>query len=81
MSFYHRHAYSLVELVVVLTILAIVAAIAMPRYSNAVERVQLEQAVQHVRREIELAQCYARLKSKSVSVAFDTVSNSVTILE
>jgi type II secretory pathway pseudopilin PulG len=64
-------AFSILELVMVTIILAIVAAIAAPRYANAVALQRVEAAAQRVANDLALAQRRARFSSTSQTVNFD----------
>lgn len=67
--------FTLVELMIVMVIVAIVAAIAIPRYSQASARQQLSSAADRVAADLELARTRARAASQTVTVAFSTSSD------
>jgi type IV fimbrial biogenesis protein FimT len=65
----------LLELVVVISILAILAALAAPRYTLAIQRYRLEMAANRVAADIRLAKSYARAKGSTATISF-AISNS-----
>lgn len=67
---HNRKAFSLVEVVLVLAILAILVAIAAPRYGTAVARYQAEMAARRIVADLALARSRARISSTQHSVAF-----------
>ena len=64
-------AFSLVELVLVTTIIGIIAAVAVPRYANSLTRYRAEAAARRVVADLELAAAQARTTSTLLSVVFD----------
>jgi len=70
-----RNAFTLVEAFFVMVILAILSAIAVPRYAGFVANQQLEGAARRLTADLSLAQRQARRSSASQTVAFD-VANS-----
>lgn len=71
-----RPGFTLVELVLVTVIVAVLAAIAIPRFAQATARQQLDQAADRVVAELEQARIRARAASKGVTLTFDTGDNS-----
>lgn len=65
-----RGAFSLVEMVMVLTVISVVAAIAVPRFNGAITRRRLESAVTRIVQDIALARQHARLSSGDVKMSF-----------
>ena len=63
-------AFSLLELVLVMAILAILLAMAAPRYGTAVARYQAEMAARRVVADLALARSRARITSTQHTVAF-----------
>ncbi len=63
-------AFSLVELVMVMAIIGILAAMAVPRYSEVVARQRVEAAARRLMTDIGLAQRYARFTSTAKTVQF-----------
>lgn len=65
-----RKAFSLLEIVLVLAILAILVAMAAPRYGTAVARYQAEMAARRVVADLALSRSRARITSTQHTVAF-----------
>ncbi len=65
-------AFSLVEMVMVLTIISIAAAITVPRFSRAVARRQADSAAQRLTQDLALARHHARVSSSDIKVEFKT---------
>ena len=74
-----RHAFSYLELMLVVAIMGIFAAIAIPRYANSIVRYRAGAAAQRVEADLVLARERARLTSQNVTVAFDPVNETVSI--
>ncbi len=68
--------YSLLELVVVVAILAVLAAIAVPRFGDSAARQRVEAAAWRVTHDLELARQRARLEGTSQTVEFNTATAS-----
>jgi type II secretion system protein H len=71
--------FTLMELVLVLAIIAILAAIAAPRYGHSATRYQADLAAQRVMADLALAQSTARAGSSSRMVVFSMGTNSYSI--
>lgn len=65
-----RAGFSLVELTLVMAIMAVLAALAVPRWSQATARYRLELAAERVERDLRMARDVARARGASVSVVF-----------
>jgi len=73
-----RRGFSLVELLLVLVIVSVVAAIAMPRFAQATSRQKLEAAANRVAADLNKAHARARAASETVTLTFSTTSDSYT---
>lgn len=67
-----RRGYSLIELLMVMTIVGVVAAIAAPRYGNAASRYAAESAAHRIAADLEQARELAKGASTSYVVSFKT---------
>lgn len=74
-----RRAFSLIELVLVLSIVAIVAAIALPRYGRSTTRYRVELAAQRIIADLDYARSYARQTSQGVTVQFGDGADQLDI--
>ena len=74
-----QRGFSLVELVMIMTIIAVTAAIAMPRYANALNRYGADVAARRVAADIALAQELARSSSSSRTITFDLAASRYTV--
>lgn len=72
----HPQGFTLVELVLVMIIIGVIAAIAMPRFAQATARQQLDAAANRLVSDLEKAQHHARSTSNQVTLSFDTRDNS-----
>jgi len=57
----------------------VIAAIAVPRYANALGRFQIDAAAQRVVVDIQRAQSHAKATSRSVTVVFNPLTHQITI--
>ena len=76
---FHRRAFSLIELVMVLMIVGIVAAIALPRYFNAIARYRMQAAALRVVADLQLARASARTQGEARTVTFDLSGGALTV--
>ena len=74
-----RRGFTLAELVVVVLIMAILTAVAVPQMMKSVCYYNVEAATRRIKLDVELAQRYARKKSVSQTVAFATNTHSYTL--
>ncbi len=74
-----RRAFSLVELLIVITILGTVTAIAMPRFAEAKLRYQSQLTARRLAGELERARAHARANSMPVTVLVAASSNTCII--
>src|SRR5438067_829946 len=81
----HQHqswqprAFTLIELVMVLALVAVLAGIALPRYARSVARYQADATARRICADLTLAQSRARLTSSTVTVTFTPASNQYSI--
>lgn len=71
--------FSLFELLFVIGIIAVVAAMAMPRYGRSVGRYRAQCAARRVAADLSLAMASARAASAERNVTFNTVAGSYTL--
>jgi type II secretion system protein H len=74
-----RSGFTLIELVLVLAIVGVVAAIATPRYASAVSRFNADTVARRVCRDLTLARSTAFGGGTPQSVTFDTGANQYTV--
>ena len=75
----HNRAFSLIELVIVIVIIGIIAAIAVPRYASSLDNYRASLAARKVAADVAMAQAVARAASRSVTVTFDPALDHYTI--
>jgi len=75
----HGRGFTIVEAVLVMTIIGIMASIALPRYAGFVAREQVQAAARRVVTDLALAQRQARTSSASRSVVFDVAAGTYTL--
>ena len=71
--------FSLFELLFVIAIISVVAAMAVPRYGRSVGRYRAECAARRVAADLALAMASAKAASAERSVTFNTVAGSYTL--
>lgn len=74
-----RRGFSLIELVLVLTIISVLSAIAVPRYAGALVRYRADAAAQRVVTDLNYARERARSTSTSVTVIFKPAQDCLSI--
>ncbi|MDX2146468.1 MAG: prepilin-type N-terminal cleavage/methylation domain-containing protein [Planctomycetota bacterium] len=67
-----RRAFSLVELVLVVSLIGLLAAIALPRYGKALSRYRVDAAAVRVSRDLSYAASIAQASSSTARISFDT---------
>jgi prepilin-type N-terminal cleavage/methylation domain-containing protein len=72
----HNGGFGLLEVVIVMAIMVTFAAIALPRYGDAVVRHQADLAAQRVVTDLLQAQSYAKTTSVSCTVSFDAAAET-----
>ncbi|MCP3904435.1 MAG: prepilin-type N-terminal cleavage/methylation domain-containing protein [Planctomycetes bacterium] len=66
-----RHAFSMIELVVVMIIISTIAVIAIPRYARSTEHYRANAVSQRLVADLEVARSHARATGTDVTVLFD----------
>ncbi|MHC4219416.1 MAG: prepilin-type N-terminal cleavage/methylation domain-containing protein [Planctomycetota bacterium] len=74
-----RGGFSLLELIIVMAIIAIVAAIAAPRYGEALARYRADSAARRVAADLDRARATARAASADVTVIFNVAGDDYTM--
>ena len=74
-----RRAYTIIEVIFVLLILAILWGIAAPRYAYSMSRYRAEAAARRLGADLALARSTAQQTSASVVVTFDTTNNAYSM--
>ncbi|MHC4427920.1 MAG: GspH/FimT family pseudopilin [Planctomycetota bacterium] len=74
-----RSAFTLLELVMILAIVATLAAIAAPRYAAALTSYRADGAGRRIVADLELARATAQATSATVTVSFDVVNDRYDI--
>ena len=72
----NRNGFTLIEITVVVLILAILGAIAMPRYSLALARYRVAVASQRIAADLALAQTVGKTTSAGQAVSFSVTSDN-----
>jgi prepilin-type N-terminal cleavage/methylation domain-containing protein len=75
-----RPGYSLFELALVLAIIAIVAAIAVPRYADSIARHRADLAARRIVADLDLARSRAYSSSSTVTVKFDVPADVLWVV-
>ena len=74
-----RRAFSLIELVLVVAAIAVMSAIAIPRYSGAIARYRVNMAARRVVADLALARAAARSSGAGQVVSFATPADGYTM--
>ncbi len=74
-----RAGFTLVELATTLVIIAVLGAVAVPRYANALNHYRVDTAARRIVSDLALTQSRARALSASTSITFSTSLNQYQI--
>lgn len=74
-----RQGFSLLELVLVLSILTVLGAVAVPRFASASARYRVDFAARRIAADLQLAQRAARTAGSSTVVTFNTLNHAYQI--
>ena len=71
--------FSLFELLIVLAVIGIIGAVAVPRYASSVGRYRVEAAAKRIAADMALAKATARSASSVQTVTFNTTAGAYTV--
>jgi prepilin-type N-terminal cleavage/methylation domain-containing protein len=71
--------FTLIEITVVIVLIAIVSAIAIPRYANSINRYRVDMAAKRVAADFALARNAARASGNGQAINFGTPANGYTL--
>ncbi len=74
----HRRAFTLIELVLAIAIMAIASAIIWPRYGRSVANYRADAAARRVAQDLKLAATWARQRSQSKLIIFNATGYSIS---
>ena len=74
-----RRAFTLFELLIVVSLMTIIAAMAVPRYASSVGRYRADAAARRIAADLGLARAKARANSSPRSVTFNAAAGTYTI--
>ena len=75
----HRNAFTLIELVMMLSIISILAAIAGPRYANSLALYRATAAAQRIAGDVNLARWQAKVSSSGQTIVFSVAANNYSL--
>lgn len=73
-------AFSLIELVLVIAIISVMAAVALPRFAAAAWRYRADSAARRIIADLDFARARASARSATVSVKFDDKTHTYTLI-
>jgi prepilin-type N-terminal cleavage/methylation domain-containing protein len=74
-------AFSLVELVIVMAIIGIMAAIAIPRYAGAIQNYRADLAARRIVTDLAMTRSRANIMSASQRIVFDVAANQYQVAD
>ncbi len=72
----HGHAFTLMELLLVMAIMTVLAGVAVPRFVDSIARQRLDGAVRRLSADLKYAQDQAKISGASHKVAFDVAADT-----
>lgn len=75
-----RAGFTLMELIIVISIMVVAAAMIMPRWGAAVARQRVDAAARRIAADLTLAQAQSRAASKSVKVTFEPTTSTYEVV-
>jgi prepilin-type N-terminal cleavage/methylation domain-containing protein len=72
---YARNAFTLIELLIVMMVIAIVSAAGAPKFADSITRFRIEAVVQRIAGDLKHARRSAQQTSSAVTVSFDVTNN------
>lgn len=74
-----RSGFTLIELIAVIVIIAILSAMALPRFGASIARARADAAAERIALDLDLARRHAMLRGASQAVIFDGGTDSYTM--
>ncbi len=71
--------FSLIELMLVMAIVAVFSAIAVPRFSQSTDRYRVDAAARRIEADFQLARTRARITSSTLTIVFDIANDRYSI--
>jgi prepilin-type N-terminal cleavage/methylation domain-containing protein len=79
-SAFKRPAFTLVELLIVIAIMGVISAMAIPRYADSIARYRAEMGAKRIAADLEFASSQARQLGRPVVVEFNSVGSRYTLI-